>query len=230
MLAFQYIGKSTTRIIATVVSAAVLSRPILKWPTPESDGIDNPFYSNLSGFHSSLIKLRGRQKSSPEEKKDENYQLTGPHTIFTQRQLPSPEPISTCTFTDKKYEFPQTRDRHEHLNQLATDQYDVLVIGGGVVGTATAVEATKRGFKVALIDKNDFAACTSSRSTKLIHGGVRYLEQAIMQFDPPMLSLVREALRERSHMLKCAPYMNKPLPIIIPLDSYWQLPYMYIGM
>uniref|UniRef100_A0A0A9YNM9 glycerol-3-phosphate dehydrogenase n=3 Tax=Lygus hesperus TaxID=30085 RepID=A0A0A9YNM9_LYGHE len=99
----------------------------------------------------------------------------------------------------------------------------------GVVGAGVCLEATKRGFKVALIDRYDFAAGTSSNSTKLIHGGVRYLEQAIYTLDLPMLKLVAEALRERGHMIRSASYMNHPLPIIIPIYSWWELPYMWIG-
>lgn len=105
----------------------------------------------------------------------------------------------------------------------------MVVVGGGVVGAGTALEAAARGLRVALVEKGDFANCTSSRSTKLIHGGVRYLEQAFKTLDYSMINLVTEALHERSHMLNSCSYMNKPLPILIPLNKWWEIPYMYIG-
>ena len=117
---------------------------------------------------------------------------------------------------------PQTlRDRD--LSRLENEEFDVLVIGGGVTGAAAALDACSRNLKVALVERGDFASGTSSRSTKLIHGGVRYLEQAVKTLDLSMLSMVREALRERVHMLESAPYMNRELPIVVPLYSYWEV-------
>ena len=80
--------------------------------------------------------------------------------------------------------------RESAVSQLATEQFDILVIGGGVTGVGAALDAASRGLKVALIDSQDIASGTSSRSSKLIHGGLRYLEQ----YD---FKLVREALHER---------------------------------
>lgn len=120
--------------------------------------------------------------------------------------------------------------RQEQLDRLEHGDFDVLVLGGGVTGASIALEAATRGLKVALVEKNDFASGTSSRSTKLIHGGVRYLEQAVKTLDPSMLGMVTEALRERSHVLNSAEYMNSPLPIVVPLYSYWEIPYMYVGL
>lgn len=120
--------------------------------------------------------------------------------------------------------------REEQLQSLQSEEeFDVLVIGGGCVGTGTALDAANRGLKVALVDADDFAAGTSSRSTKLIHGGIRYLEQAFFSLDWSIFQLVVEALSERSHMLNAAPYMNQPLPIMIPLYKWWQVPYMWAG-
>ena len=99
--------------------------------------------------------------------------------------------------------------REQGLAALAADQFDVLVIGGGITGAGVALDAAARGYTVALIERHDFASGTSSRSSKLVHGGLRYLQQ----FD---LGLVREALLERQLMVKLAPHLVKPLPMIVP--------------
>jgi glycerol-3-phosphate dehydrogenase len=92
---------------------------------------------------------------------------------------------------------------------MERDEFDVVVIGGGITGAGVALDAASRGFSVALVDKADYASGTSSRSSKLVHGGLRYLQS----FD---LGLVREALLERQLMVKLAPHLVKPLPILIP--------------
>lgn len=115
------------------------------------------------------------------------------------------------------------------LNRLKTDEFDVLVIGGGCVGAGCALDASTRGLKVALVERDDFAAGTSGRSTKLIHGGIRYLEAAFKKFDIESYRLVEEALEERAWMIQSAPYMARPLPIMIPLYSWWQVPYFWAG-
>jgi glycerol-3-phosphate dehydrogenase len=114
------------------------------------------------------------------------------------------------------------------------EEFDILVVGGGAVGSGVALDASMRGLRVAMVEADDFSAGTSGRSTKLIHGGIRYLENAFLHLDYSQFELVREALAERKHMLACAPYMNVPLPIMIPV--YWHswtdiffLPYSYIG-
>ena len=105
-------------------------------------------------------------------------------------------------------------DRTALVTQLETDtQYDVLVIGGGATGLGVAVDAASRGFKIFLAEQDDFAKGTSSRSTKLVHGGVRYLAQG-------NLSLVKEALKERGRLLKNAPHLIKNESIIIPCYSW----------
>lgn len=96
------------------------------------------------------------------------------------------------------------------LQQLSSQTYDLAVIGGGVNGAATAREAAKRGLKVALIEAHDFAGGTSSRSSKLIHGGLRYLKQ--LEF-----GLVREARLERRRLLEIAPHLARPLPFLLPI-------------
>lgn len=97
------------------------------------------------------------------------------------------------------------------------------------MGAGCALEGATRGLKVAVVDGDDFAAGTSGRSTKLIHGGIRYLEQAVFSLDYSKLQLVVEALHERAHLLNAAPYMAHPVPIMIPLYKWWELPYMYAG-
>jgi len=101
------------------------------------------------------------------------------------------------------------RAREEILQQL-TQGVDVLVIGGGITGAGVALDAATRGYRVGLVEQADFAAGTSSRSTKLVHGGIRYLPQG-------HLGLVRDALRERTRLLRLAPHLVRPLPFLLPL-------------
>lgn len=107
--------------------------------------------------------------------------------------------------------------REELLSSLQNDSFDVLIIGGGATGVGCALDATTRGLKTALVEADDFASGTSSRSTKLIHGGVRYLQKAIMQLDIEQYRMVKEALNERALMLESAPHLAKPLPIMLPV-------------
>ena len=88
--------------------------------------------------------------------------------------------------------------RADQIKRLETEEFDVVIVGGGCVGAGVAWEASTRGLKVALVERDDFAAGTSGRSTKLIHGGIRYLEAAFKNFDYSMLALVKEALEEVS--------------------------------
>ncbi|CDK29924.1 unnamed protein product [Kuraishia capsulata CBS 1993] len=111
----------------------------------------------------------------------------------------------------------------------ATSAYDLIVVGGGATGTGTALDATTRGLKVLLLEKTDFASGTSSKSTKMAHGGVRYLEKAIFQVSKAQLDLVVEALNERASILNNAPHLSQILPILIPVYKYWQLPYFFAG-
>ena len=119
--------------------------------------------------------------------------------------------------------------RDQQLHRLRTEEFDVLVIGGGCVGSGVALDAAMRGMKTAMVEADDFAAGTSGRSTKRIHGGIRYLETAFKKLDYGSYELVKEALEERAYMLRAAPYMNKPLPIMIPIYTWWELPYMWAG-
>ena len=111
------------------------------------------------------------------------------------------------------------------LQQLADEEFDVLVVGGGVVGAGAALDAVSRGLSVALVEARDWAAGTSSRSSKLIHGGLRYLEQRDF-------GLVREALTERSILLnKIAPHLVRPVPFLLPLRHHvWERAYIGAGV
>src|SRR5439155_11374869 len=103
--------------------------------------------------------------------------------------------------------------RDADLGRLRVERFDVLVIGGGVTGVGAALDAASRGLSVALVEAADLAAGTSSRSSKLIHGGLRYLEQ--LEF-----RLVHEALRERGLLAtRIAPHLVRPLPILVPLEA-----------
>lgn len=109
------------------------------------------------------------------------------------------------------------------------DIYDLLIVGGGATGAGVALDAATRGLKVALVERDDFSSGTSSKSTKLVHGGVRYLEKAVWELDYNQYKLVREALRERKYFLDTAPHLSSWLPIMIPLDKWWKAPYFWAG-
>ncbi|KAK7068722.1 glycerol-3-phosphate dehydrogenase [Halocaridina rubra] len=120
--------------------------------------------------------------------------------------------------------------REEQLKSLANDSFDVLVIGGGATGAGCALDAVSRGLKTALVELDDFSSGTSSRSTKLIHGGVRYLQKAILGLDLEQYRMVKEALHERANLLDIAPHLSYPLPIMLPVYKWWQLPYFWAGI
>src|ERR671916_1436806 len=115
--------------------------------------------------------------------------------------------------------------RAEALQRLQTEELDILVIGAGVTGAGCALDAVTRGLRVGLVEARDFAAGTSSRSTKLFHGGLRYLGQ--LNF-----ALVFEALRERSLVLnRLAPHLAKPVPFLYPLRTpVWDRAYAGLGI
>ena len=115
--------------------------------------------------------------------------------------------------------------RQDILKELGhtTQPWDVLVIGGGATGLGAAVEAASRGYRTLLVERSDFAKGTSSRSTKLVHGGVRYLAQL-------NITLVSDALRERGHMLRNAPHLVHDQQFVVPAYSYTSLPYYGFGL
>src|SRR5512132_3931387 len=103
-----------------------------------------------------------------------------------------------------------TFDRNENIARLGVGTYDVLVIGGGITGAGVALDAAARGLRTALVERDDFASGTSSKSSKLVHGGLRYLQNGDVR-------LVYEALRERQRLLHNAPHLVKALPFLIPV-------------
>ncbi|TDB65211.1 glycerol-3-phosphate dehydrogenase/oxidase [Arundinibacter roseus] len=121
-------------------------------------------------------------------------------------------------------------NRPKNVTQLSTETFDICIIGGGASGAGCALDAALRGYKVALIDRKDFASETSSRSTKLIHGGVRYLEQAFMKLDLGQLKQVRHGLEERRIVLKNAPHLAHPLALLTPVFSWFEGLYYGIGL
>jgi glycerol-3-phosphate dehydrogenase len=115
-------------------------------------------------------------------------------------------------------------ERAEALRRLSTEEFDILIIGGGVVGAGAALDAATRGLKVGLVEARDYASGTSSRSSKLFHGGLRYLEQ----FN---FALVFEALRERSLVLNTlCPHLARPVPFIYPLEKKIDRGYVGLGI
>jgi len=115
-------------------------------------------------------------------------------------------------------------DRHDMLNRIdSTDRFDVAIVGGGATGLGVAIDAAARGYRTVLLEMSDFAKATSSRSTKLVHGGVRYLEQG-------NLSLVLEALQERGLLRQNAPHLVRDLTFMVPTYSWWEKPYYGIGL
>lgn len=123
-------------------------------------------------------------------------------------------------------------NRAAHWAALAAhgEPFDLLIVGGGATGAGAALDAVARGLSVALVERDDLSAATSSRSTKLIHGGVRYLEKAVKEFDRSQFHLVRDALRERAVLIRNAPHLCHPLPLVTPLYEWWQVPYYLTGL
>src|SRR5690606_10717089 len=119
---------------------------------------------------------------------------------------------------------PARTDRAALLARLAEPgDYDLAVIGGGATGLGVALDAATRGLRVVLLEAHDFAKGTSSRATKLVHGGVRYLGQG-------NFALVREALRERQVLLRNAPHLAQPLPFVVPAYRLGEKPFYGLGL
>src|SRR3954464_540275 len=115
-------------------------------------------------------------------------------------------------------------DRQGLLKELARRRkWDIATIGGGATGLGVALDAAARGFSVVLVESHDFAKGTSSRATKLVHGGVRYLAQG-------NIALVREALHERMTLLRNAPHLAQPLPFVMPSYRFWETPFYGAGL
>lgn len=130
------------------------------------------------------------------------------------------------TQKSEKY-FPK---REALIESLKNEIFDVLIVGGGASGAGALLEAQSRGLKSALIEKLDFASGTSSKSTKLVHGGIRYLENAIKHLDYGEFKLVKEALKERKIILQNAPHLAQKLALITPVYSWWEAIYYWAGL
>ncbi|MGA8578475.1 MAG: FAD-dependent oxidoreductase, partial [Bryobacteraceae bacterium] len=107
--------------------------------------------------------------------------------------------------------------------QAHAGAWDMIVVGGGATGAGVAIDGASRGYEVLLLEQSDFGKGTSSRSTKLVHGGVRYLEQG-------NVSLVMEALRERGLLLQNAPHLVRNLGFVVPNYDWWEAPFYGIGL
>src|SRR6202050_5154530 len=107
--------------------------------------------------------------------------------------------------------------------QARRDSWEMVIVGGGATGVGVAIDAASRGYDVLLLEQSDFGKGTSSRSTKLVHGGVRYLEQG-------NVSLVMEALKERGLLLRNAPHLVHNLGFVVPNYDWWEAPFYGIGL
>jgi glycerol-3-phosphate dehydrogenase len=121
------------------------------------------------------------------------------------------------------------RHRSEAWKKIDGATFDVCVIGAGATGSGTALDAQLRGLSTVLIEAGDFASATSSRSTKLIHGGIRYLQEAVTDLDPGQYNVVKRALRERRIMLDNARFLAHPMEFLVPCYSWWQAFYYGVG-
>ena len=115
------------------------------------------------------------------------------------------------------------RENYIHRLKSNDETWDFIVVGGGATGLGIAVDAASRGFKTVLFEQSDFAKATSCRSTKLVHGGVRYLQKGDV-------ALVREALRERGRLRRNAPHLVSDQRFIIPNYRWWEKPFYTIGL
>ena len=121
------------------------------------------------------------------------------------------------------------RHRSEAWKKIDGASFDVCVIGAGATGSGTALDAQLRGLNTVLIEAGDFASATSSRSTKLIHGGIRYLQEAVTDFDPAQYNVVKRALHERRVMLENARFLAHPMEFLVPCYSWWEAFYYGVG-
>lgn len=164
------------------------------------------------------------------------YYVYRPRNIVGYEGPVVPPPIFGADGTFKLPRFPKVKTRAEQIADLQKsnsgskeEEYDVLIIGAGATGAGVALDAATRGLKVAVVERGDFSCGTSSKSTKLVHGGVRYLEKAVWNLDYAQYELVKEALKERKYFLQTAPHLSMWLPIMLPLDRWWKVPYYWAG-
>lgn len=122
------------------------------------------------------------------------------------------------------------KQRDHALAAIANQQFDVCVIGGGATGAGCALDAQLRGLRTVLVDAADFAGATSSASTKIVHGGVRYLEEAVKGLDPAQYHLVTRALHERIRMLRNAPHLCHSMEFLVPCFGWADVAYYDVGL
>jgi len=122
------------------------------------------------------------------------------------------------------------RSREETLRSIEGGSFDVCVIGGGATGAGCALDAQLRGLKTVLVEAGDFGGASSSKSTKIIHGGVRYLEEAVKELDAAEYLVVNRALCERILMLKNGPYLCRALEFLIPCFQWLDVGYYDVGL
>lgn len=139
-------------------------------------------------------------------------------------------------YGSKKSSVEQGIVRESHFKNLKNSEYDVLIIGGGSAGLGSALDASTRGLKTILVEADDFASETSSKSTKLLHGGVRYLEQlwnkllTQREWDQTLYNLITDALKERKTVIKNSPNLAQPLALLTPIYSWPEVPYYWAGL
>ncbi|KAI0235122.1 mitochondrial glycerol-3-phosphate dehydrogenase, partial [Massospora cicadina] len=179
--------------------------------------------------------LSNRSKARRSEAKLDPLTLAGPNQL---KRYPNAVPAHEVAPTELDRQLhslwnPPSREqllqRMRESGKDPKDEFDLLVVGGGATGAGVALDAASRGLKVALVERDDYSAGTSSRSTKLVHGGVRYLEKAFRNLDYEQYKLVVEALHERSFFLTTAPHLSMQLPIMLPIYRWWQVPYFWAG-
>lgn len=122
------------------------------------------------------------------------------------------------------------KSREQALTSIAGRTFDVCVIGGGATGAGCALDAQLRGLRTVLVDAGDFAGATSSASTKIVHGGVRYLEEAVKDFDPAQYRVVTRALNERIRMLRNAPHLARTMEFLVPCFQWTDVAYYNVGL
>src|SRR5580692_7017924 len=122
------------------------------------------------------------------------------------------------------------RQRKDALKQIVNSEFDVCVIGGGASGAACALDAQLRGLKTVVVEAGDFGSGSSTASTKMVHGGVRYLQEAVNDLDINQYHLVEHALRERLIMLRNAPHLTRTVEFLVPCFSNFEKIYYGLGM
>ncbi|CAH7676450.1 glycerol-3-phosphate dehydrogenase [Phakopsora pachyrhizi] len=232
-------------VLRSSISSFYRSRPKLTVLISSSTVLGSVvYYSNCQGEPSSssiddrncsrgLIRLESKRDPLHPENIPPPLLWTPPTRKQIIKALSSSRLVSQISVDDSE-DDDDGRKPHKNQSEEGTagaleDEYDLLIIGGGATGAGVALDASSRGLRVALVERDDFSSGTSSKSTKLVHGGVRYLQKAIFGLDYEQYKLVREALHERKTFLHIAPHLSLHLPIMLPVYKWWQVPYYYAG-